>query len=71
MTMQNDAVTWVECPECSTDVGISLPRSADIASIVIHSLDEGHDTDRTGIGRPREHRKSCASDHLLSVLYDW
>jgi fructose-1,6-bisphosphatase/sedoheptulose 1,7-bisphosphatase-like protein len=71
MSSQSGGITSVECPECSDHVGISLPISADIASIVACRQGEEHDVKETVIDRPRKHQTSCVNDHLLSVLYDW
>ena len=70
-TTRGGGMLTTECPDCSDDLGVSLPCCADIISIIAHSRSEKHDTDRGPIERPREHQTQCANGHTLSILYDW
>lgn len=71
MEPENDAFKNIECPNCSTDVTLSLPRSATITSVVAGSPNTTHDADDDATERRREHEKSCSNGHTISVVYDW
>ncbi|WP_449404329.1 hypothetical protein [Halapricum desulfuricans] len=71
MTTEDGGITSVECPECSDNVDVTLPWSANIVSIIVQPQTKEHDLDRTAIERPREHQTSCVNGHILSILYDW
>lgn len=71
MGTQDTTFKTVDCPKCSVEVALSLPRSATIASIVAGSQNITHDTDDAEIERRREHEKLCSNDHRVSVVYDW
>jgi len=69
MVTQSNAITDVECPECSTNVATSLPRSAEIVSV--SSPGQNGAEDATDAGRRRKHKINCSNDHAVVMLYDW
>lgn len=71
MDTENGGLTNVECPDCSCDVNVSLPRSADIVSVIAHPQNGAHDTDRTESERTRENQTQCTNGHTVSILYEW
>jgi len=71
MDPETNVFKSIECPKCSTEVMLSLPRSATITSIVVDPQNATHDGDDAATERRREHEKPCPNDHTISVLYDW
>lgn len=71
MVTDSNAITDVECPECSTDVATSLPRSAEIVSLGSPGQNGADGQDVTDVDRRREHEINCSNDHPVVILYDW
>lgn len=70
-TEENGRILTVECPECSRDTTVSLPRSAEIVAVTRSEECSSHNIDTNELDRPREHQWRCPKLHTVSVLYDW
>ena len=71
MNTEDGGLTSVECPDCSCDVNVGLPRSATIVSVIAHPQNAAHDAESAEIERPRTNQTQCANGHTVSILYDW
>lgn len=69
-TTSAGGITTVQCPECDSEVTVSLPRDAEILSLTT-TPETAPDRGESGATRTRTVEMPCSKDHPVTVFFDW